>query len=156
MQHAHTLMGARAQIVAHWIYKTLFIHNLNKQQRLEAAEDGKAERKRWQLYYFGQRNVLRLGPKESREGFCRRGRGRSFHVEAPNIILKKHPKKPQEPTVESLARGIWRLRVSEVDRRVRDGVWTWQPEIRRSSARNTFIAESVYVVPNSSWDWEPV
>ena len=29
-------------------------------------------------------------------------------------------------------------------------------EIRRSSARNTFIAESVYLVLNSLLDWKPV
>ena len=34
--------------------------------------------------------------KESREGFCRRGRGRSFHVEGPKS------EKVREPTVESL------------------------------------------------------
>ena len=32
---------------------------------------------------FGKRNVLRLDVKESRKGFCRRGRGRSFHVDGP-------------------------------------------------------------------------
>ena len=30
--------------------------------------------------------------------------------------------KAREPTVESLVRGIWRLRVSEAERRVREGV----------------------------------
>ena len=29
-------------------------------------------------------------------------------------------------------------------------------EIRRSSAHATFIAESVYLVLNPLWDWEPV
>ena len=29
-------------------------------------------------------------------------------------------------------------------------------EIRRSSAPNAFIAKSVYLVPNSLWDWEQV
>ena len=34
----------------------------------------------------GERESLfRLGLKESREGFFRRGRGRSFHVEGPKI-----------------------------------------------------------------------
>ena len=40
----------------------------------------------------------------------REERGRSFHVEV------------QEPTVESLVREIWRLRVSEAVWRVREGV----------------------------------
>ena len=45
---------------------------------------------------FGKRNVLRLDVKESREGFCRRGSGRSFHVEKPKT------EKVREPTVGSL------------------------------------------------------
>ena len=35
---------------------------------------------------------------------------------------KKKKKKAREPTVESLVRGIWRLRVSKEERRVREGV----------------------------------
>ena len=50
--------------------------------------------------------------KESREGFCGIGRGRSFHVEEPKM------EKAQEPAVESLVQGIWRLRVSEAERRI--------------------------------------
>ena len=53
---------------------------------------------------------------ESREGFCQRGRGRSFHVEGPKT------EKAQEPTVESLAQGIWKLRISEAECRVQEGV----------------------------------
>ena len=30
---------------------------------------------------MGKRNVFKLDLNESREGFCRRGRGRSFHVD---------------------------------------------------------------------------
>ena len=54
------------------------------------------------LLLFMKRNILRF--KESREGFCRTGRGRSFHVDGPKT------EKVREPTVESLAvpRGIWR------------------------------------------------
>ena len=58
-------------------------------------------------------NVFRLNLSESREGFCRRWRGRSFDVDGPKA------EKAREPTVESLVRGIWRLRVSEAERRVR-------------------------------------
>ena len=65
---------------------------------------------------FGKRNVFRLDLNESREGFCRRGRGRSFLVDG----VKQ--KKAREPTVESLVRGIWRLRVSEAEWRVQEGV----------------------------------
>ena len=53
---------------------------------------------------------------ESREAFCRRGRGRLFHVDGPKT------EKALEPTVESLVRGIWRLIASEAERRVREGV----------------------------------
>ena len=44
----------------------------------------------------------------------------SFHVDGPKT------EKAQEPTVESLVRGIWRLRVSEAERslsgKVQEGV----------------------------------
>ena len=55
---------------------------------------------------------LRLGLNGCREGFCRRGRGRSFQAEGPKT------EKARKPTVDSLLRGIWRLRVSEAARRV--------------------------------------
>ena len=61
--------------------------------------------------------------------------------------------------MESLVRGIWRLRVSEAERRVREGVSVklkTVTEIGRSSARDTFIADSVYLVLNSLLDWKPV
>ena len=35
------------------------------------------------MYCFEKRDILRLDLKESRQGFCRRRRGRSFHVEGP-------------------------------------------------------------------------
>ena len=46
------------------------------------------------------KGVLRFDLNESRKGFCRRGRGRSFHVEGPMS------EKAREPTVESPVRGI--------------------------------------------------
>ena len=52
--------------------------------------------------------------KESREGFCRNGRAKSFHVEGPKT------EKAHEPAVEILIRGICRLR-SKAQRRVREG-----------------------------------
>ena len=79
-------------------------------------EDSSTEQNAWEVYSFGKRNVFRLHLNESREGFCRRERGRSFHVDRPKT------KKAREPTVESLMRGIWRLRVSDAERRVREGV----------------------------------
>jgi len=52
------------------------------------------------IYSLGKINVLRIDLNESREGFCRRGRGRSFQVEGPKT------EKAREPTLESLVRGI--------------------------------------------------
>ena len=61
----------------------------------------------------GKRNVFRLPLNESKEGFCRRGRERAFHVDCSNT------EKAWEPRVESLVRGTWRLRVSEAEFTVR-------------------------------------
>ena len=54
--------------------------------------------------------ILRFDVKESRAGFCRRGRGRSFHVEGPKT------EKAREPAVGSLVRGISRLRAITFNR----------------------------------------
>ena len=51
---------------------------------------------------FGKRNVLMSDLDESREGFCRRGRGRSFHAEGPKT------EKARKPTAGSLVRATWR------------------------------------------------
>ena len=53
---------------------------------------------------------------ESREAFCRRGGGSLVQVDGPKT------EKAREPAVESMVRGIWRLIVSEAERRVREGV----------------------------------
>ena len=101
------------------------------------------------FYYFGKRNVFRLDLKQSREGYFRRGRGRTFPVDGPKT------EKAPEPKVESLVLGIWRRRESKTVRRGCVKLKT-VTEIRRSSARDTFIAESVDLVLNSLWDWKPV
>ena len=77
-----------------------------------AEEDISAVWRTWQVYLFGKRNVLVFELKESREGFRRNGRARSFHVEGPKT------EKAQEPTVEILIRVIWSLRLSKAQRRV--------------------------------------
>ena len=64
-------------------------------------EDISTERKTWQVYNFGKRKVFRLDLNESREVFCQRGRGRSFHVDGPKT------EKAREPAVKSLVGGIW-------------------------------------------------
>ena len=85
---------------------------MNSKQRLEAEEDSSMEQKTWQVYCFWKRNVLSFDLKESREGFCQRGKGRSIHVKGPKT------EKAQEPTVQ----GTWSLRVSEAEWRVWESV----------------------------------
>ena len=43
-----------------------------------------------EVYNFGKEKVFRLDLNESREGFCRRGRGRSFHVDGPSFGVGIH------------------------------------------------------------------
>ena len=75
------------------------------------------EQKTWHVHSFGKRNVFRLHLNESSEGFCQRGRrSTSFHVYGPKT------EKAQEPTAESLVKGIWRPRVSEAEWKVWEGV----------------------------------
>ena len=66
------------------------------------------EQKTWGVYSFGEINGFRLDFNESRERFCRRGRGRSFHVDGPKT------KKVQGPTVES---GMRKLDVESIGSR---------------------------------------
>ena len=87
------------------------------------------ERKRggsivWIFLFFV---FCKLDLKESREDFCRRGGGWSFHIEEPKM------EKAREPTVESPRQGIQRLRASEAERRVQLKTVI---EIRRNSAVN--------------------
>ena len=43
--------------------------------------DSSTEQKTWQVYSFAKINVFSLHLNESREGFCRRGMGRSFYAD---------------------------------------------------------------------------
>ena len=63
-------------------------------------EDSSTKQKTRQVYSFGKRNVFKLHLNESRESFCRRGRGRSLHVEGSKT------EKAREPTMESGARSL--------------------------------------------------
>ena len=65
--------------------------------------------KTWLVYCTGKRNVFSFDLK-STEGFCQRGRGKSFTGERPRT------EKSREPAVGSLVPGIWRLTVSEAAR----------------------------------------
>ena len=105
----------------------------------------------------------------STEDFFWRGRGRSFHVEEPKT------EKARELTVESLVRGIWRLRDQKqsgeygrvckvedshkhktTDLHLLDYQLHGRSWRRRSSVRDLFIAESVSLVLNFLCDWKPV
>ena len=89
-------------------------------------EDSSTDQKTWQVYSLGNSNVFRLHFNETSEGFCWRGRGRSFHVDRSKTGKTRERAvetgKTREPAVESLVRGIWRLRGPEAERRVREGV----------------------------------
>ena len=52
------------------------MHTLDNKQRLEAEEDSSGEQK-------NGRSIVR-------EGFCRTGRGRSFHVEGSKKEFRDH------------------------------------------------------------------
>ena len=79
---------------------------------------------------------------ESRGGFCRRRRGR----------WTENKKGAGTNSGESGARNL-EAEIIRSGGRVKLKSVT---EIRRSSARDTFIAESVYLVLNSLLDWKPV
>ena len=101
------------------------------------------EQKTWQVHNFGKRNVFRLDLNESREGFCRRGRGNR----------KGAGTNSGESGARNLEAESIRSGAGSTGRRVKLKTVT---EIRRSSARDTFIAKSVYLVLNSLFDWKPV
>ena len=83
----------------------------------DSSTKWETKRKTRQAYSSGaKKNVLRFDLKESRESFWRRERGKSFHTERPKT------EKERELTVESLGRGIWRLRVLEAERRKWEGM----------------------------------
>ena len=79
---------------------------------------------------------MRLDLNESRQGFFQRGGSRSYHVQGLEV------EKAQEPTVECLVQGI-RSTVHSMGGHVKLKTVT---EIKWSSARDTLIAESVYLV----------
>ena len=64
----------------------------HKERPLCRRKNSSARGKAWWVCCFLKRNVLRLDLEESREGVCRKGKGRSFHLEG----LKTE--KAQDPT----------------------------------------------------------
>ena len=115
--------------------------------RLGMDKDAR-NRKIWQVCNFGKRNVFRLDLNESR-GFCWKGRGRSFHADGP----KTEKVQNQQSGARNLEAESIRSGAESMGGHVKLKTVT---EIRRSSARDTFIAESVYLVLNSLLDWKPV
>ena len=86
----------------HIDYTKLNLHSLKRAaNRLEMDWDSSTEQKTWQVYSLGNRNVFRLDLNESREGFCWRGRVRSFHVDGP-----KNQKGAEINSGESSARNL--------------------------------------------------
>ena len=84
---------------------------------------------------------------ESREGFCWRGRAK----------WTKNRKDVGTNNRESGARNLEADGIkSSAESTGRCVKWKTVTEIRRSNARDTFIADSVYLVLNSLLDWEPV
>ena len=101
------------------------------------------EQKTWQVYNFGKKNVFRLDFSESREGFCQKGRGRSFHVDGLKTE-KAWGTNSGESGVKNLEAESIRSRAESMGRFVKLKTVT---EIRRSSARNTLVtAKSIYLV----------
>ena len=110
------------------------------------------ERKTWQVYNFGKRNVFRLDFNESREGFCQKGRGRSFHVDGLKTE-KAWGTNSGESGVKNLEAESIGSRAESAGRCVKLKIVT---EIRQSSAHDSLIAESVYLILNSLLAWKPV
>ena len=95
---------------------------------------------------------------ESREGFCPSGRGRSFHVARGTEDRKGAGTNNGESDTRNMEAESIRRRAENTGGCVNLKTVT---EIRRSSARDTFVAErfcarSVFLVLNSLLDWEPV
>ena len=147
----HTHTGTRTH--NHSGYTNLNIHSSKRAANARETWNGyrRTEQKTWQVYKFGKRNVFRLDLDESREGFSRRGRGRSFHVEGPKT------KGAGTNSGESGARNLEAESIRSGAERTGGHVkWKTVTEIRRSSVRDIFIAESVYLVLNSLPDWKRV
>ena len=96
---------------------------------------------------------MRFDFEESREGFRRKRSGRPFHVEGLGPKTENFRTNSGESDSTNLKAESIRRRAESTGGCVKLKTVT---EIRRSSAPNTFIAKSVYLVPNFLWDWEPV
>ena len=65
------------------------------------------------LQFGGKETFLNYtGMSPERVSVGEEGEARSFHVDGPKT------EKAREPTVESLVRGVWRLRASQTERQI--------------------------------------
>ena len=101
--HTHTYTHTHQ----HCDYLKLNLHSLkraiNRDLRWMKTATRNRKHGRSTVFLGEKTHVFRLHLNESREGFRRRRRGRSFHVDGPKT------EKAREPT------GIWRLRISEAE-----------------------------------------
>ena len=79
--HTRTHVRTRTHTHTHTPTHTNTDRGTRAHEHSERDEYNSTERITWHVYSFGKRNVLMLHFIESREGFCRRGCGRSFRVE---------------------------------------------------------------------------
>ena len=102
------------------------------------------------VYCFGKRNIFRLDLKESREIFSFGDEGEGHSIERG-----RRRKRLRNRKVDSLVRGLWRLRESEEYGRVCK-VEDSHRDNTVQCTRYIYIAESVdlVVVLNSLWDWK--
>ena len=100
---------------AKWVNLHSLEHAANRDLRW--MKTASRNRKHGRSTHFGKRNVFRLHLNESMESIVLRG----FLLDRKGKVIpcrstKNRKAALREPKVESLVRGIWRLRVSEAER----------------------------------------
>ena len=102
---AYTYTHRDTHTYKHTDYTKLNLHNLKQAANQDSRWIKTAVQniRHGRSIIWGKEMFYRLHLNESREGFCGKGRGRSFHVDG----LKTE--QAQEPAVESLVPGFWRL-----------------------------------------------
>ena len=120
-------------------------HSFNGKQWLEAEEDTSAERKTRQVYCFEKKKKERRNVEVWFKGVRRR-----FLLERKRKIIScrgAKTEKAQEPTVESLVRRTWRLRLLEAEQRVRE----YSSECYRGSRQTRKERTAVVEVWQNEW-----
>ena len=101
---------------------------------------------------FGKRNVFRLHFSQSREDFCRRGRGRSFLVDGPKTDKALELTNSGESGGRNLEAESIR---SNAESRLECVKLKTITEIRRSRTRDAAYTAECYLVLDSLSGWEP-